>query len=237
LLANSPKNEQSSSTETCALYYFPEIPNADNSDVKAVSSSRFTGGSFKNPADPTPQKNEQEDPAKIQALIEEAFNNGLVQGRAEIRAAQEEQINSAVAATQAVTKELQRIRRQDVECMESETVRLALAITKKIIGHETEHGEIVHYVVKQAMEKVNDTRQLVIKLNPNDLETVKSIQHELIPEDDLGTSFRIETDEGVKRGGCVIETKLGDIDARIDQQLKIIEELLVDQIPKSSIRE
>jgi flagellar biosynthesis/type III secretory pathway protein FliH len=32
----------------------------------------------------------------------------------------------------------------------------------------------------------------------------------------------------------MIETKLGDLDARIEQQIKIIEDLLKDQLPKHS---
>ena len=128
--------------------------------------------------------------------------------------------------------EMQRIRQRDVEHMEAETVRLALAIAKKVIGNQTEHQTVIQHVVKQAMQKVNDTRHLVIRLNPKDLDTVHDLRQELIPADDFGTVFRIEADEGVQRGGCVIETKLGDVDARIDTQIKIIEELLLDQLPK-----
>jgi flagellar biosynthesis/type III secretory pathway protein FliH len=68
---------------------------------------------------------------------------------------------------------LVRIRRRDVERMETETVRLALAIARKIIGYETEQGEVIGHVVKTAMQKVADPRHLTLRLNPKDIDTVK----------------------------------------------------------------
>ena len=236
MLANSPKNDSLSTADACALYYFPEIPNTANAACENTSTpARFTSGSFEEHNDQSSQKSAPQDAEQIQSLIEEAFNKGVAQGRAEMKAAQEEQIKNAVAAFETGIQEMHRIRQQDIACMESEIVRLALAITKKIVGYETEHHAVIQHVVEQAIGKVNDTRQLVIRINPKDMDTIRALEQELLPVDDLGTVFRIEADEGIKRGGCVIETKLGDIDARIDKQIKIIEERLIEQIPKPSV--
>jgi flagellar assembly protein FliH len=233
LLASPPKDSRLSTAEPCALYYFPEIPSGTNRDNEAASPTRcFTSGSFKGNDNRPSQKTDGQTAEQVQSLIKEAFNNGLEQGRAEVIAGHQDNINKAVASLEASMHEMQRIRQRDVEHMEAETVRLALAIAKKVIGNQTEHQAVIQHVVKQAMQKVNDTRHLVIKLNPKDLDTVHDLRQELIPADDFGTVFRMEADEGVQRGGCVIETKLGDVDARIDTQIKIIEELLVDQLPK-----
>ncbi len=239
MLANSQKNDHLATVESCPLYYFPEIPNASNVKTQADCPARFSSGPFKGNEEPPPQELEepnseatQIDAEQIQCLIEESFNKGMEQGRTEIEAVQKEKINAAVAAFEASIKEMHRIRQHDIEDMEAEIVRLALAISKKIIGYESEHGTMVQHVVHQAMQKVNDTRHCIIKLNPADVETVQDFHQDLIPADDLGTTIRIEADEGIQRGGCFIETKLGDVDARLDKQIKIIEELLADQIRK-----
>lgn len=235
MLANSPKNDSLSTAEPCALYYFPEIPNTANPASKKATPAKFTSGSFKGNDDQPPQDSKHQDSEQIQSLIEEALHKGVEQGRAEIKAAQEEKIKNAVAAFETGIQEMHRVRQKDIACMESEIVRLALAITKKIVGYETEHHAVIQHVVEQAIGKVNDTRQLIIRINPKDLDTVQALQQDLLPVDDLGTVFRIEADDGIQCGGCVIETKLGDIDARIDKQVKIIEERLIDQIPKPTI--
>jgi flagellar biosynthesis/type III secretory pathway protein FliH len=53
--------------------------------------------------------------------------------------------------------------------------------------------------------------------------------------DDNHDGLRLEEDETILPGGCLIETQLGDVDARIDRQIKIIEEMLTDQLPKPVI--
>ena len=175
---------------------------------------------------------ETQEQQKIQQLIEEAFNKGVEQGRAETIATQQEKVDQCAAALRIAVEEIVRIRQQDVDRMESETVRLALAIAKKVIGHETEHGPIINHVLKAAMKQVVDPRHLTIKLHPKDIDTVNACKQELLLADDCGAVLRLEADEMIQRGGCIIETKLGDLDARIDQQIKIIEELLKDQLPK-----
>jgi flagellar biosynthesis/type III secretory pathway protein FliH len=47
--------------------------------------------------------------------------------------------------------------------------------------------------------------------------------------------LRLEADETIQPGGCIIETQLGDVDARIDQQIKVLEDLLTTQLPKIAI--
>ncbi len=236
-MADLTKNSKFTPAESSAIYYFPEIPDAGSRSAGRGAPDRFKRGPFREQPDPETLKKEEENAKKTQLMVEEAFNRGLAQGRSEIVEAQEQQIKNAVSALEAVVDEIRRIRCRDVESMEVETVRLALGIAKKIIGHASTHSETVQHVVKQAMAKASDTRQLTIKLNAKDLDAVQTIVRELMPDDDPGASFRIEPDEAIEQGGCVIETKLGDIDARIDHQLKLIEELLEDNLPNAKSRE
>jgi flagellar biosynthesis/type III secretory pathway protein FliH len=55
---------------------------------------------------------------------------------------------------------------------------------------------------------------LTLRLNPKDIDTVKDFQQDLLPDDDVSTDLRLEADETIQRGGCIIETKLGDVDAQ-----------------------
>ncbi len=232
-MANSPKDNPLPSANSCALYYFPEIPNSrDKKWTNPSGQGQFVSGTLDRSEDRAPVGAENQDQQQVQQRIEEAFNKGVQQGCAETMAAQQEKIDHGAAALRIAVEEMVRIRQQDVDRMESETVRLALAIAKRIIGHATEHGPVIHHVLKAAMKQVIDPRHLTIKLNPKDIDTVNAFKQELLLTDDFGAVFRLEADEMIQRGGCIIETKLGDLDARIDQQIKIIEELLKDQLPQ-----
>lgn len=233
MLANFTKDNPLSSADSCALYYFPEIPsNVEKGCTAGATHGQFVSGAHDRGGDLSTVSSQTQEKEQLQELIEEAFNKGLDQGRAETIAAQQEKVDKGVAALRTAVEEMVRIRQQDVDRMETETVRLALAIAKKVIGHETEHGPVIRHVLKSAMKKVVDPRHLRVRLNPKDIDAVNGFKPEWLVSDDFGAALHLEADEAVQQGGCIIETKLGDVDARIDQQVRIIEELLNDHLPK-----
>lgn len=233
MLANSPKNDSLSSAESCALYYFPEIPcSFEKKPAPASNRDHFVNGAFDRKDDQASANGRHQDSEPISPLIEEAFNKGVEQGRVEMMAAQQEQVEAAAKSLREALGEMARIRRREVDQMETETVRLALAIAKKIIGYEIETGSVIGPVVQMAMQKVADPRHLTVRLNPKDIDTVKAFNGEWLPGDEVGAVLRLEADDAIGPGGCIVETNLGDVDARIDQQIRIIEERLTEQLPK-----
>ncbi|MGA6926851.1 MAG: FliH/SctL family protein [Desulfosarcina sp.] len=227
------KEDASSALDTCARYYFPEISDGCESDGNAASLRDH----FINRAvDPDEAPASTSAPAgyseSMQALLDDAFDKGLTRGRTEIAVAQQEAVNQATAALRSTVEELLRVRRQEVDRMEIETVQLSLAIAKTIIGREAEQGTLIRQTIKAAMQKVADPRGLLLRLNPRDIDTVACCEKEWLPTDDTGAGFRIEADQTVQRGGCVIETRLGDVDARLERQLQVIEEGLKAQLPR-----
>ena len=233
MLANAPKDTQMSSADTCGLYYFPEIPcDTEKGGDTSPSHGLFVSGAQNQNDDGSPSPADVQDAEQLQQLIEGAYNKGLDEGKSVALAAQQKNVDKATLALKEAVDALVLARQRDVERMETETVRLALAIARKIIGHETEQGAVIGHVVKTAMQKVTDPRHLTLRLNPKDIDTVKVFQQELIPDDDVSADLRLEADESIRQGGCIIETKLGDVDARIDQQIKVIDALLTEQLPK-----
>ena len=223
----SNKAHVEQSTDTCTLYSFPEIScsavkETGNEKPEGHFLGQTAGGSsgFTMPGDDS-KENEAND-EKIAA----AYNEGVAQGRSEMMAAHREAIEQATSAFQTAIAELVRLRQRDVAEMETETVRLAMAITRKIVGVKAVEGAAIQHVVKAAMEKVGDPSNLTLKLNPADISTVENLKQVLLAGDDPDAVCRIEPDETIDRGGCLIETQLGDVDARIDQQIQLIEESL-----------
>jgi flagellar biosynthesis/type III secretory pathway protein FliH len=235
LLANAPKEKSLTSADSCALYYFPELSGSgDRSDTEDASDGSFISRTPSRDSVESSPDAELEASAQVQAQIEAAFNKGLEQGRVEAASARQEKIERAADALKTAVDALTHIRQQDLARMQTETVRLAMAVARKIIGSQAEQGGVVERVVKAAMDKVSDPRQLTVKLNPDDMDTIDDCKRQLFPADDDSAVMRLEADPAIERGGCIIETILGDVDARIGQQIRIIEELLSAQLPKPS---
>jgi len=81
--------------------------------------------------------------------------------------------------------------------------------------------EIIH----KAIESLKYQKEIRIRVNPDDLGFLKENKMQLYTM--LGESKEIEIVEDalVGRGGCIIDTEIGTIDARLETQLRVIEKL------------
>ena len=75
-------------------------------------------------------------------------------------------------------------------------------------------------IICNALRRVADNGALRVRVNPDDLEMVRSNRADLlhIVEGVSRTSKFVE-DRRVGAGGCIVETESGSIDARIETQL------------------
>ena len=106
---------------------------------------------------------------------------------------------------------------------EEESVNLAIAIAEKILQNEVQtNKDTLRNIVTAALKKVVDHKKITIRCSKQDCETLKEHIPELLKINDHFQTLKLEEDATIERGGCVVETEFGDIDARIDKQLKAI---------------
>jgi len=110
-----------------------------------------------------------------------------------------------------------------------ETVKLALAISKKVINHEVSiNPDMVLGMVRKAMQKIKDGQSIRLRVHPQDLNTLS--QASLDKSDKGGAAFKglvFQADDSLAPGDCLIETRQENIDASISSQLAVIEEAFV----------
>lgn len=108
---------------------------------------------------------------------------------------------------------------------EPEIVRLAVGIARKVIGEELAVSQdTVLKIVREGLSSGRRARHVEIKVHASDVARVRAG----IPRLELASSCEVEVlaSAGVEPGGCVIETEFGIIDARLETQLRVIEQSL-----------
>jgi len=115
---------------------------------------------------------------------------------------------------------------KDFEILVIET---AYELAKKIVGKEIEKRNIINENVREAINKVVGANQVKLKLHPADLEELTEASKNLIHSSSF-TKIKIETDDRIERGGCFIETEIGNVDARITTQLNELRKKLEDSV-------
>lgn len=117
-------------------------------------------------------------------------------------------------------EDLNGLRAQITATAERELVRLALEIARKVVHREvTIDPEIVMTLARIGLSRAHNRVTASVRLHPDDLEYVNSHRRR------LNTTHAIDLveDRSVTRGGCLIHTEMGDVDARIEQQFEEIE--------------
>lgn len=106
---------------------------------------------------------------------------------------------------------------------EPEIVSLAMAVARKIIGAELATSpDTVLLIVREALTSGRRARRIEIKVNPSDAPRVRAGNLNLASSCEV----EITATAGIEPGGCIIETEFGIIDARLETQLRVIEQSL-----------
>lgn len=166
--------------------------------------------------------------AECAAIRESARLEGLEEGQTKARESlraevetQLEQLAAFMAAAQDETIDM-------VRKNEKALVALAIEIAAKILKDriESDH-EIVVRNAQDAIARAVQKESLVIRVNPRDLLTLRRFQEEFMVSFDAIREIRIEEDNRVGCGGCIVETGSGNVEARIDKQLEEVKRALL----------
>jgi len=148
---------------------------------------------------------------------------------AEIAARQtQEQLRTVLPAFQAAVQALEIERDRWLATWEAAAVKLSAAIAEKILRHElVQRPELTLGIVREALQLAAGQPHLKLHLNPQDLEQLQQCGEAAVGLFASVGEATLAPDESVSRGGCLIETRHGVIDARLETQLaRITEELL-----------
>ncbi|MCX5750029.1 MAG: FliH/SctL family protein [Candidatus Saganbacteria bacterium] len=151
---------------------------------------------------------------------EEAVQAGKAEGEASVS----ENITASLETLNNAIKERKRI----IKDSEGEILRLSLKIAEQVIRSEVSlHKDVVMNIVAEAVNKVSDRENVIIKVNREDAEHIKKYKDRLSGIVDGVKNLSIIEDSQVEPGGCVIETNLGFVDARVSTKLSLIEQSLM----------
>jgi flagellar assembly protein FliH len=137
-------------------------------------------------------------------------------------------VASAVPAVQVAAESLAAERERWLAEWETLGIRLAVAIAERILRAEVAaRPEHVASLVRQTLQMAAGEPEIHLHLHPEDATFITARANEILPAVTSAGRPTVVTDEGVSRGGCVVRTVHGEIDARLETQLaRIADELL-----------
>jgi flagellar assembly protein FliH len=108
-------------------------------------------------------------------------------------------------------------------------VQLACAIAEKIMEKELEvGGSWIENTVKSALAELVDRSQIEIVAHPEDIPLLLKFREECSTIYDSQMEIRYSADEKIRKGGCILRTRQGTVDARIECQLNEVKRALLE---------
>ena len=165
--------------------------------------------------------------AEAEQLRQAALDEGYATGRAEA-------LESLAPALQALSSAVEEMRAQQAATaveLERRAVELGLALAQKVlVGALSVEPERVLDSVQGALRGIVERERVIVLVHPDDLEIVRGAADEL--KATLGGIEHcvIEAERRVARGGCIVRTPVGDVDARIETKLERASEVVASAL-------
>ncbi len=164
--------------------------------------------------------------AAYRAGFEDGRNQGLKVGRAESK----EAIDRLTEVVDAFLEKQKAL----VQENEAALVDLAVSVAQRIVGACAEmRREPVLLAVSDCLGYLRDRTRVTVKVNPKDLDLVREHRKDWMEAVEGIGALTVEADPALSRGGCVLETDAGDVDARVEERLAMLNAALLEELRTS----
>ena len=109
-----------------------------------------------------------------------------------------------------------------LQSLEKHVINLAADIAMKIVAGTPVDKSMVETVVKDALAKAEKDTDVVVLLNEADLELLSQADSELLQRTHGSSEVVFKASPEVSRGGCLLETRYGTVDARIETKAAVL---------------
>lgn len=153
-------------------------------------------------------------------LIEkEAYEKGFAQGEKDGLELGRKRLETMVHQFEQVLLDIRRQREALYKEFEREMLELVFSISKKVIHHELTLQEgLVQKTLEEAFQNVVDRKRIIVHLHPADYQFLLNHSDRFPFIRGQTEGIRVVEDPSISRGGCLLETSFGEVDATIEGQ-------------------
>jgi len=166
---------------------------------------------------------------ELEARAAAAYQQGVAAGETAASQRAQARLEPQLTALSAIVAELAGMRKKFRVEAEQSTVKLALAIARRVLHRElVMDPEALLGLVKAAFEKCDSRETHKLRLSPQDVELVREHRGQL----NLPPAVEVAADASLTRGSVIVETSRGELDASVDSQFVEIERGLTDVLKR-----
>ena len=164
---------------------------------------------------------------ELKQIKQDAFKQGFEKGYLSALNKADEEMASKLDEFVGLVKEAASAKQNQVKAAKANLMELSLAIAEKIVQTSlAKDAKATHAIFEEALSRVTDKDYVLIRINPEEQDTFNEFKQSFERLFADIKQLEVRQDSGIKRGGCIIETKMGFIDSSVATKLSLIKEAL-----------
>ncbi|MFH2045473.1 MAG: FliH/SctL family protein [Pseudomonadota bacterium] len=173
---------------------------------------------------------------KAVLIEQEAYEKGFEQGEKDGLELGNAKAQKIAENIESLLEKISLLSSTILKIHEKEIITLICAVAEKVIGYQVELNDaVIRNTVINAINMATEKQSIRLKVNPEDFEYIDNLRPEIFQRFNELASVEIISNPAIKRGGCLLETPCGDVDARMETQLLIISKCLQEVFGENNI--
>ncbi len=166
----------------------------------------------------------------FQQELDAAYRKGFSEGQEKGFQEAESQYSEAFQTLQSWLAALKEQQDELIRSAEEPLLKLTLAMGEKILGAlaQSQKG-LIKVTLKKIIGQCEIAGKIKVFVHPEDLAVVEKLAPDIKQKLPDVTELAVLPEGNISRGGCIMETSLGKLDARIETQLKELNNKLLRQ--------
>ena len=163
----------------------------------------------------------------------EAYALGLEEGRQKAFDEEKAEILRRLGQLDEVLQSVSRIKSDLILQNEAHVLRLTFELAKKLFFSEiSEKPDRILPVLKQAIDLAQSEESVFVRLSEEDFKFIEEFRMKVNKEFDFLKRMKFDANPEIEKGGCLLETNYGTIDATIEERVGKLWTLISEKLPK-----
>ncbi|MCS7241159.1 MAG: FliH/SctL family protein [Candidatus Caldatribacterium sp.] len=161
---------------------------------------------------------------EAEAIRRQAYEEGWREGEEKAKEAVQKSWEEKVKVFERILREFVKVRDHRWKVLEEPLCTLVFALAEKVIQREAERAPFVGETIARALLRLAQRERVVVRVHPEECAFVRDMKEDLFRRVDGLEFLEVKEDPRVAKGGCIVETQFGNVDARIETQIAILRE-------------
>ncbi len=175
--------------------------------------------------------------AQHDKLVSDARQEGFEQGSKEGYEKGSAEVDRLIERMHKILEAVMQRREEILQDTESQIVELVILMARKVIKILSENQKnVIMSNTVAALRKVKTRGNVTLRVNIEDVKLTTANANAFIQHIENVQGITVQEDSSVEKGGCIVETDFGAIDARISSQLTELENKILEVSPVKNIK-